>query len=242
MPSEFLPSRVIERAASPLEVALARIVARVSGEWRRELRELEATKRALLDDCVALREEMEKALDVVQRLALEAKGEQGPPGERGADGAAGRDGRDGLPGVPGPAGAGGERGVDGRNGRDGIDGKDGFSIDDFSVERDGDRGIVFKLQSGDRVCVQRISFPVQLYRGTYQGGRVYEEGDTCTYGGSQYVARRYTDTRPPGDDWQLCVKGGLPGSRGKDGEPGKQGERGAPGRDLTQLGADGRRW
>lgn len=242
MSSESLPLRVIERAGSALEVALARIVARMSNEWRRELRELEATKRALLDDCVALREQMEQALDVVQRLALEAKGEQGPPGERGAaglDGAAGRDGRDGLPGVPGQQG---ERGTNGRDGRDGVDGKDGLGIDDFSVERDGDRGIVFKLQKGDRVCVQRIEFPVQLYRGTYQGGRDYAEGDTVTHGGSQYVARRNTATRPPGDDWQLCVKGGLPGARGKDGEPGRQGERGAPGRDLTQLGADGRRW
>ncbi len=76
----------------------------------------------------------------------------------------------------------------------------------------------------------RIRFKgIQLFRGVHESG-TYEQGDTVTHGGSQWVCMVESTKETPGTshDWQLSVK------RGKDGKSitGPQGETGAPGRDL----------
>jgi Collagen triple helix repeat (20 copies) len=267
-----------ERAASTLELALGRIVARLSAEWSHAQRSYEAERRALIAENQIAREqlkqtqhEMAQYLEQMKAMRIELRGESGeqgavgppgPQGPAGQDGSAGRDGKDGAQGErgeagpmgpPGPAGEGapgrdgrdglnglqGERGIDGKNG---VDGKDGLSLDDLEVAREGDRTIVFRFKNGDRLFEQRIDFPVQLYRNVWQSDRSYDEGDTVTYGGGQFYCLRKTATRPPGEDWQCCVKSGQPGSKGKDGERGPAGPAGRDGRDLTQLGSDGKKW
>jgi integrin beta 3 len=114
----------------------------------------------------------------------------------------GRDGRDGQPGVQG------ERGRDGVNGKDGLD---GLSIEDFEVSLDG-RVFTFALRNGERTVEKQIKVPFPVDRGVYRKGMRCEQGDVVTYGGSQWIALKDTDTSPPGDDWRLQVQ------RGRDGK------------------------
>jgi len=91
------------------------------------------------------------------------------------------------------------------------DGRDGMSLNHFDAKLDG-RILALELRSGDRVVEKHIKIPFQKYCGVYRAGKSYEHGDNVTYGGSQWTAIRDTSTKPPSDDWQLCVQ------RGKDGK------------------------
>lgn len=92
------------------------------------------------------------------------------------------------------------------------DGADGMSIDDFDLDlKDDGRTLVFRFGVGERTKTFEIVAPWQLYRGVFKGDESYTRGDTCTYGGSQWVAMKDNPGKPgdPGSGWQLCVKRGA---------------------------------
>jgi integrin beta 3 len=95
--------------------------------------------------------------------------------------------------------------------KDGKDGRDGLSPEGFDAEIEG-RTITFSLKVGDQVFTKTAKVSWPIYKGTYQRGQAYEQGDTVTYAGSSWIAKRDTATSPPGDDWQQCV------ARGRDGK------------------------
>lgn len=167
---------------------------------------------------------------VLSRLtALETRAiKAGEPGPKGEPGLQGIPGRDGLPGVPG------RPGESGHDGRDGIDGKDGLGFDDLEEEFDGERTIVRRYRSGDRVKEFRHTFPMMIYRGVFQAGTTYERGDVATWAGSTWHAHEPT-TAKPGESkaWQLMVK---KGADGKSGPAGPEGPRGPKG----EIGPQGR--
>jgi hypothetical protein len=104
---------------------------------------------------------------------------------------AGRDGRDGSPGAPG------------ENGRDGI----GIEDIDLGLRDGGEVVISARLANGEIVERSIILEGWPTYEGTYEPGRTYRRRASMTYGGSVWIAKRETSTSPPGDDWQLAVKG-----------------------------------
>ena len=93
----------------------------------------------------------------------------------------------------------------------GKDGKDGLSFETFDVSLEG-RTFTFLLGNGENIVRKDIKVPFPLDRGTYRSGESYEKGDTVTYGGSQWIAKKDTNEAPPSDAWRLCVK------KGKDGK------------------------
>lgn len=163
------------------------------------------------------------------------KGEKGDPGPEGRPGVPGRDGRDGVS-IPGPAG---EKGADGQHGRDGVD---GLGIEEFDVVQGDDlRTFTFRWSGAGRTRERAFSVPAQIYRGVFEQGRTYAQGDVVTKGGAEWHANRVT-TDIPGDGqtaWTLCVK---PGREGKPGPKGEKGDAGRDGRDLTQMDDRGRKW
>jgi integrin beta 3 len=157
-----------------------------------------------------------------------AAGTPGPPGDKGLDGVNGKDGRDGVPGRDGLPGVQGEKGLDGKHGRDGTD---GLGIDNLDVSYDDERTFTFKWSAGERVIEKSFVVPMTIYRGVWKE-QTYQRGDEVTWGGSQFIARCETVTKPESDDWQLACKRGRDGRDGKPGEkglPGAKGERGEPG-------------
>lgn len=170
-------------------------------------------------------------------------GEQGPrgePGPQGAPGPQGERGEAGTAGEPGEKGAIGERGRDGigvagaaitRDGElmltltDGVvltpgrvDGRDGLGFDDMTVAYDGVRTVTLRFARGDKLFEHALVFPVLIYRGVFQAGHGYAEGDLVTINGSLYHCNAPTQTRP-GDgspDWTLAVKHGRDGRNGRD--------------------------
>lgn len=137
------------------------------------------------------------------------RGEAGLDGAPGIDGAAGRDGRDGPPGVPG------RDGKDGLAGKDGAPGLDGLGFDDLSVDFDGERTLTVRFQKGEKVKEFPLVLRIPLYRGVFEA-RKHLAGDSVTYQGSLWIAKRDTEDKPyPSDDWQLAVK------RGRDGKDGR---------------------
>jgi hypothetical protein len=102
-----------------------------------------------------------------------------------------------------------------RDGRDGVSvrgekgepGQDGFSLDDFDAQLQG-RTLTLSLASAGRVVKRELTLDgLPRYTGTFQSGKSSDCGDMVTYGGSVWMAKRDTSTSPPGDDWQLVVKG-----------------------------------
>lgn len=174
-----------------------------------------------------------------------AEGAQGPPGPEGLPGSQGAPGADGQPGPQGETGAQGEAGERGRDGvgiagaaitREGelmltlsdgvvltpgrVDGRDGLSIEDLSLEYDGERTVTFVFARGDKRKDIPIVFPVMLYRGVFEPGRSYVRGDTVTLNGSIYHCNAPTAARPgDGADWTLSVKHGRDGRHGRDVAP-----------------------
>lgn len=95
------------------------------------------------------------------------------------------------------------------------DGKDGFSLDDFDVNMQEDgRTVELSFTQGDRREVYELAFPAMIYRGVYQEGRAYDQGDTVTFGGSLWHCNSETDTKPADGSkaWTLATK------RGRDGK------------------------
>ncbi len=136
----------------------------------------------------------------------------------------------------------GEKGVDGQHGRDGVD---GLGIDDLDIIQGDDlRTFTLRFSNGIKVKERSFTLPVQIYRGVFEPGRPYSQGDVVTKGGAQWHANRDT-TDVPGDGvtaWTLCVKPGREGKAGPKGEKGAPGINGRDGRDLTQMDDSGRKW
>jgi hypothetical protein len=173
------------------------------------------------------------------------KGEAGPPGPQGDPGPPGEAGAEGRPGTQGPQGEIGPQGEPGDRGRDGIgiagaaitregelmltlsdgvvltpgrvDGRDGLSIEDLSLEYDGERTIRLVFARGDKRSDIPIVFPIMLYRGVFEPGRSYARGDTVTLNGSIYHCNAPTSARPSeSSDWTQAVKHGRDGRNGRD--------------------------
>jgi collagen type III alpha len=107
-----------------------------------------------------------------------------------------RDGRDGA------------KGQDGQRGDKGADGRDGFTPDDLQFEMKGDRTLVVRMKAGDRELSREVRLAgLPVYQGVFKSGQKSTQSDLWTWGGSVWRAKRDTDTSPPGDDWQLIVKG-----------------------------------
>lgn len=163
------------------------------------------------------------------------RGEKGEPGDQGAQG---EPGASGAPGADGKDGCGikdllidrdgaliatfddgrtrnlgeivGKNGIDGAPGKDG---RDGMGPEDIAMTlmEDG-RTLRFGFSKGDTEYAFQIPFPVMVYRGVWQEGRKYEEGDTVTWGGSLWHANKTTSGKPDAGDWTLAAK------RGRDGK------------------------
>jgi hypothetical protein len=165
-------------------------------------------------------------------------GKDGMPGLAGKDGAPGRDGRDGLVGTPGLTG---KDGAPGRDGADGKDGRDGLGFDDLEVVHDGERGFTFQFAKDGRTKVFTFRLPAVIYRGVYESGKAYAQGDQVTAHGSTWTAMADT-TEIPGEgatSWVLSSKRGRDGKQGAKGVDGKDGR---PGKDLTQMDDTGKKW
>lgn len=127
----------------------------------------------------------------------------------------------------------GQKGADGLNGSPGRDGV-GFEDIDECYEDDG-RVLVRKfLKDGAVVREFRHLTKQPIWRGVYEAGKQYLEGDEVTWAGSLWQAKEAT-TAKPGElgeasrAWVLKVKRGSDGKKGIDGTPGKNGR---DGRDL----------
>ena len=163
-------------------------------------------------------------------------GPAGPVGERGQDGAAGVQGLQGEAGPVGPAGADGAAGA---AGKDGQDGKDAvvMTTDDVKAfhSSDGGRTLCLQFAKHDRQTELTIRTDALIYRGVYDPTTAYLAGDNVTYGGSLWVAKEDTTTRPGTPEgakfWQLAVKKGADGKQGPKGDKGDPGPRGDKGMD-----------
>jgi integrin beta 3 len=180
-------------------------------------------------------------------------GKPGTDGRDGRDGAPGMAGRDGVDGAPGAAGRDGVDGAPGAAGRDGVDGapgaagRDGVLKGGLVVKRLDVRRYQLCWSDGTPMTVvdeagtpieSVIRFPVPIHQGVWRDATPYEEDDEVTEKGSVWLAKRDTTSRPGegATDWQLIVKRGAEGPRGKPGDPGPAG------RDLTQMDFQGRKW
>lgn len=104
-------------------------------------------------------------------------------------------------------------------GNDGQNGKDGLGFDDLQVEYDGERTVTLKFVRDGIVKEANIQLPVVLDRGVFKEGLTYDAADGVTWGGSYWIAKKATGTRPGegNDDWRLSVKKGRDGKDGRDG-------------------------
>jgi len=94
--------------------------------------------------------------------------------------------------------------------KDGVNGRDGISLDDFDAKMDG-RMLTLSMRCGDRTVERAIKLEIPMDKGIFRSGQSYEKSDVVTFGGSQWIALKDTNTKPPSDAWRLCV------SKGKDG-------------------------
>lgn len=87
-------------------------------------------------------------------------------------------------------------------------------IDAVSVTQDAVRefSVTLAKSSGAEV-VRKFTLPIQVYQGVHQDGKAYDEHDTATWGGSQWVSKKADNTDKPGssDAWTLVVKAGRNG-------------------------------
>lgn len=234
----------VARALEPLVARNAALEARlVELEARPVPAPLSKSIEAGLEDLKAhLPNVIKRVADLEARPAPE-RGEPGAPGKDGEPGQKGDPGADGAPGLRGKDGVGIAEtivdragalvltmtdgtvktvgaivGKDGAPGQDGKDGRDGFSLEDLSVEFDGERTALLKFSRGDVVKTAELRFPVVIDRGVYVP-KTYERGDGVTYGGSYWIAQRDTAAEDkPGlsDAFRLSIKKGRDG---KDGVP-----------------------
>ncbi len=83
-----------------------------------------------------------------------------------------------------------------------------------SVTQDGDREFsVTMVKSSGAEVVQKITMPIQIYKGVHRDGEKYDAHDNVTWAGSQWTSTKAENTDKPGtnDSWTLCVKAGRNG-------------------------------
>ena len=92
-------------------------------------------------------------------------------------------------------------------------------IDAVNVVQEGDRefSVTLAKSSGSQV-VQKVSMPIQIYKGVHKDGEAYDTHDNVTWGGSQWTSTKAANTDKPGssDAWVLCVKAGRAGKDLRD--------------------------
>jgi hypothetical protein len=105
-----------------------------------------------------------------------------------------------------------------KDGAPGRDGTDGFSLEDLTIDDDGDGTMTLRFVRGDLVREKTIRYP-RLDRGIFRDEGEYRKGDGVTYGGSWWIAQKDAPGGKPGlsDDWRLAVKKGRDGRDGRDG-------------------------
>lgn len=99
------------------------------------------------------------------------------------------------------------------------DGQDGFSLDDLSMEYDGERTVSLKFERGDLSKSLEIVLPTIIDRGVYSPEAQYVKSDAATFGGCLWIAQKNDPGKPgePGNDgWRLAVKKGRDGKDGRD--------------------------
>lgn len=96
------------------------------------------------------------------------------------------------------------------NGENGKDGQDAAQLETFDAVLDG-RTLKLSLAAGDRVVTKEVNVPIPIYRGVFRSGSKYEESDMVTFAGAVWICMRDTATKPPSDDWKLCVAKGRDG-------------------------------
>ena len=79
------------------------------------------------------------------------------------------------------------------------------------MKHDGERLFTFRFVRGDQSKEFSFVIPAVIYRGIYKSG-TYQAGDSVTYAGSTFIAKRETQAKPETEDWQLSSK------RGRDGK------------------------
>ena len=175
---------------------------------------------------------LEKRVDeFLAAIPAPKDGAPGPEGPAGRDGAPGRDGLDvkdlfradggrlvavmsdgtvkDLGVIQGNDGVPGKDGEPGRDGRDGRDGVDGVGFDDLDLVEDDD-GLKLRFVRGDNI--KEFPLPVVVDRGIYREGVTFRKGSGATYGGSYWIAREDTSSKPGTDNtWRLAVKAGRDG-------------------------------
>lgn len=175
---------------------------------------------------------LEKRVDeFLAAIPAPKDGAPGPEGPAGRDGSPGRDGLDvkdlfradggrlvavmsdgtvkDLGVIQGNDGAPGKDGEPGRDGKDGRDGLDGVGFDDLDLVEDND-GLKLRFVRGDNV--KEFPLPVVVDRGIYREGVTFRKGSGATYGGSYWIAREDTSSKPGTDNtWRLAVKAGRDG-------------------------------
>jgi hypothetical protein len=138
-----------------------------------------------------------------------------------------RDGAPGYDGAPGPAGPMGPAGPVGVS----------LGFEELAgVTYDGDRSFTWTFRHADgRSKVFRVEVAgLPLYRDVYTDGKTYTPGDLVTWGGSMWIAKQPTATKPGSGPaaaaaWRLCVKSGRDGRQGPAGPVGPTGPTGARG-------------
>lgn len=170
-------------------------------------------------------------------------GPKGDPGQSGKDGIDGPPGRDGIAGKDGARGSDGKsvtlddlrpmfetemaRALLDFERRAGDvlqraieripkpkDGVDGLSIENFTVEHDGDGNVTLRFQRGEVHKEFTIRLPRFKDCGVYRGATEYRQGDAVTWGGSLWLAQKdgqLTKPETPDSGWRLAVKAGRDG-------------------------------
>ena len=92
-------------------------------------------------------------------------------------------------------------------------------IDAVNVAQEGDRefSVTLAKSSGAQVF-QKVSMPIQIYKGVHKDGEAYEAHDNVTWAGSQWTSTKSQNTDKPGtsDAWTLVVKAGRNGKDLRD--------------------------
>lgn len=97
------------------------------------------------------------------------------------------------------------------------DGVDGMSIEDLTVEDDGDGRVTFRFARGEVSREFTIRVPRFKDLGVYREGQANQKGDGVTFGGSFWIAQQDDPPGKPGDPdsgWRLAVKKGRDGKDG----------------------------
>lgn len=113
--------------------------------------------------------------------------------------------------IPGPPGA---KGEPGRNAGDlallqeYIDQRVEALLKAASITtKDGGRTLLWTVGG----TVQEVKTAIVLDAGVWKEGTAYSQGDGVTLGGSFFIAKIATTTKPPSDDWRLAVRAGRDG-------------------------------